>query len=227
MISCCYFILGACLASFAGLVGFRLRTCETPWAPRRSYCDHCHCQLRCWQLIPILGWLLQRGRCIHCQAPISPFLPVTEAFAGLAATLLCGDQLLFSTIFLLIITSLVILASSDYFHQFILPVFILGLSPLFFLYHPTWSPIDILLASGDVVIFTILTFKFRSLGSGDWEFLLMVILTLGWYNTALVTFLACASSFPAFRLTRIPLMPGLALGMGATLIWLKETGALP
>jgi len=49
----------------------------------RSQCPHCLHTLRWWQLIPILGWLLQRGHCHDCHAPISWRYPVTELITAL------------------------------------------------------------------------------------------------------------------------------------------------
>ena len=44
----------------------------------RSCCDACGRQLGIRDLIPVLSWLLQGGRCRTCSAPISPFYPVVE-----------------------------------------------------------------------------------------------------------------------------------------------------
>ncbi|MGM9892669.1 prepilin peptidase [Limosilactobacillus sp.] len=228
MLSCYYFIIGTILGSFACLTGYRLGTGKLPWSPPRSHCDSCHQQLRFWQLIPIVGWLLQAGHCRYCHAPISLFFPLTEVCTGLAVASLCNSRLLYSFTFIAVITSLVILASSDYFHHFIFPIFITGLSPLFFLYQPSWSPLDLFFAGIEITLFSFLTFVNKSLGSGDWEFLLMTLLTLGWFNTALITFFASVfSGLAFFRLRTIPLMPGLGLGTILTLVWLKQTGALP
>ncbi len=44
----------------------------------RSCCDACGRPLGIRDLIPVLSWLLQGGRCRTCSAPISPFYPVVE-----------------------------------------------------------------------------------------------------------------------------------------------------
>ena len=37
----------------------------------RSHCPHCKHQLSWWENIPVLSWLMLRGRCRNCKAPIS------------------------------------------------------------------------------------------------------------------------------------------------------------
>lgn len=49
----------------------------------RSRCPHCGHVLRWHENIPLLGWLLLRGRCSACHAPISKRYPLVEAGCGL------------------------------------------------------------------------------------------------------------------------------------------------
>lgn len=51
-----------------------------------SHCPHCDSAIKPWQNIPVLSYLLLRGRCGNCQAPISIRYPLIEALSGL----LCG-----------------------------------------------------------------------------------------------------------------------------------------
>jgi leader peptidase (prepilin peptidase) / N-methyltransferase len=50
----------------------------------RSACPHCGHAITALENIPILSWLLLRGRCRGCQAPISPRYPLVELCTGLA-----------------------------------------------------------------------------------------------------------------------------------------------
>lgn len=43
-----------------------------------SACPHCHSPIRPWQNIPVLSFLLLRGKCAHCHAPISWRYPAVE-----------------------------------------------------------------------------------------------------------------------------------------------------
>lgn len=43
-----------------------------------SHCPHCKHRLAPWDNVPLFGWLLLRGRCRYCKAPISPQYPLVE-----------------------------------------------------------------------------------------------------------------------------------------------------
>ena len=48
-----------------------------------SNCPHCGHRIRPWENIPVLSYLLQKGRCTECHTPISPQYPVVETLSGL------------------------------------------------------------------------------------------------------------------------------------------------
>jgi len=56
----------------------------TLWSPP-STCPACGARIRPWHNVPLLGWLVLRGRCADCRAPISPQYPLVELAAGVAA----------------------------------------------------------------------------------------------------------------------------------------------
>jgi leader peptidase (prepilin peptidase)/N-methyltransferase len=78
-------LLGLALGSFATCAGHRLATGGSVTSPARSFCPDCGHSL-CWhENIPLLGYLLQGGRCRHCSGRISLRYPLTElAGAGFA-----------------------------------------------------------------------------------------------------------------------------------------------
>ena len=47
-----------------------------------STCPHCGHAIRAWENIPVLSWLLLRGRCASCGTPIGLRYPVVEALSG-------------------------------------------------------------------------------------------------------------------------------------------------
>ena len=51
----------------------------------RSACPHCGHVLRAWENIPVVSYLLLRGRCAQCKAPVSPRYPLTELTTALLA----------------------------------------------------------------------------------------------------------------------------------------------
>lgn len=62
--------LSGAFGSFLGCLVYRLPR-GLRLFPGRSYCTHCHTPLDSLSLIPILGFLLRRGRCAQCARPIS------------------------------------------------------------------------------------------------------------------------------------------------------------
>jgi leader peptidase (prepilin peptidase)/N-methyltransferase len=54
----------------------------------RSACPHCGHRISALENIPIVSWLLLRGKCSACKAPISARYPVVEAVTGLLSALL-------------------------------------------------------------------------------------------------------------------------------------------
>ncbi|MDO4440699.1 MAG: A24 family peptidase [Moraxella sp.] len=53
-----------------------------------SHCPSCHARIRWWQNIPLLSYLLIKGRCTHCHGKISPMYPATEATTALLSMLI-------------------------------------------------------------------------------------------------------------------------------------------
>lgn len=66
------FILGTVLGSFSGALIHRLHFDEPGMWTGRSKCPKCKTTLKWWNLIPLLSYALQRGKCAHCEKPI-PF----------------------------------------------------------------------------------------------------------------------------------------------------------
>jgi len=76
--------LGLVLGSFLNVVAHRLPRRESIVTPR-SRCPSCETPVASYDNIPVLSWLLLRGRCRHCQSSISARYPLIEA--GTAALL--------------------------------------------------------------------------------------------------------------------------------------------
>ncbi len=68
--------------SFINLAADRVPRGESILRPR-SHCRACGRQLNAVDLLPVLGYLIRRGRCASCGTPIGPFVPVIEATAGI------------------------------------------------------------------------------------------------------------------------------------------------
>ncbi|MEU4244025.1 prepilin peptidase [Actinoplanes sp. NPDC026619] len=71
-------LLGLVIGSFLNVVIYRVPRDESLVRPG-SHCPHCGNAVRNRHNIPVLGWLLLRGRCADCAAPISARYPLVEA----------------------------------------------------------------------------------------------------------------------------------------------------
>ncbi|MCC7137926.1 MAG: prepilin peptidase [Planctomycetes bacterium] len=74
-------IFGACIGSFCNVVVWRLPRGESV-AKGRSHCPRCGHLIRWHDNVPVLAWLMLRGRCRDCRAPISARYPFVEALTA-------------------------------------------------------------------------------------------------------------------------------------------------
>lgn len=74
---------GLCLGSFLNVVIYRLPAGLSIAKPLRSFCPRCETPIAGWDNIPVISWLLLRGRCRHCHKSISVQYPIVEAATGL------------------------------------------------------------------------------------------------------------------------------------------------
>jgi leader peptidase (prepilin peptidase) / N-methyltransferase len=70
-------VVGAVIGSFLNVVIHRLPLGQSLIHPR-SRCPQCGIQLAGYDNVPVVSWLVLRGRCRHCGAAISPRYPVVE-----------------------------------------------------------------------------------------------------------------------------------------------------
>jgi len=82
-------LLGLAIGSFLNVVIYRVPRGESLVAPP-SHCPLCEHPIRDRHNIPILGWLVLRGRCADCAAPISPRYPLVEALTAALFVLLAA-----------------------------------------------------------------------------------------------------------------------------------------
>ena len=75
-------VLGALIGSFLNVVVYRLPLGESLVSPG-SHCPRCNSPVRTRDNVPVLSWLLLRGRCRDCGAPISPRYPAVEALTAI------------------------------------------------------------------------------------------------------------------------------------------------
>ena len=74
-------VLGLLVGSFLNVVIWRIPRGESVVRPG-SHCPRCGRPVGPWDNVPVLSWLLLRGRCRHCHEPISVRYPLVEAGTG-------------------------------------------------------------------------------------------------------------------------------------------------
>lgn len=119
-------LFGLVVGSFLNVVIHRVPRRESVVWPA-SHCPHCGEPIRPLDNVPLLSYLLLRGRCRNCKQPISPRYPAVEALTGLlfgAAAHEFGVSLTLLPA-LVLIPTLIALAAIDLEHR-LLPNVIVG-----------------------------------------------------------------------------------------------------
>ncbi len=91
-------LIGACIGSFLNVVIYRMPRGLSVQEPRRSFCPQCKAAIPWYLNLPLISWLLLRGRSACCQQPIAPRyflveLATTLLFAAISWTFSAEDVL--------------------------------------------------------------------------------------------------------------------------------------
>lgn len=213
------FVLGTVLASFLGCLGWRM--CKGESVLRgRSHCDSCGHVLEARDLIPILSFLMNKGRCRHCKAPISKMNLYGEVGMGVLFALftLAYDNIFYLILTLVFVSILYLVSVTDIYEQIIpdgallvaiivrVGYFILNYqygfldNPIYAGEKPAlWSELLMLLVDGLSVSLPLLilvlimekVLKKEAMGGGDIKLLFVTGLYVGWARNILVVFFAC------------------------------------
>ena len=81
------FILGLAVGSFLNVLIDRIPNDESPFAGR-SYCDKCKKTLKWYDMVPVLSFLILKGKCRYCRAHISFYYPLVELITGIMFVLM-------------------------------------------------------------------------------------------------------------------------------------------
>lgn len=113
-------LIGLIVGSFLNVVAHRLPRGESVARPA-SRCPGCGEPIKPYDNIPVLSWLLLRGKCRNCGAPISARYPMAELATGLlyAAVVAARDDAAGIAIGLILVTALVPIVLVDLEHRLI------------------------------------------------------------------------------------------------------------
>ncbi|WP_182200451.1 prepilin peptidase [Paraliobacillus salinarum] len=191
-----FFIFGSVFGSFFNVVGLRIPT-NNFLESKRSYCPQCNKNLSWYELMPILSYILQTGKCRGCKKRISSIYPTMELFTALLFALsyyLIGFQIeLLMALLLVSLCAIVIV--SDIKYMLIPNKILLFFSPLILLVRmlspldPWWSPIVGSLL-GFIMIFLIILISKGGMGAGDMKLFALLGLIVGYQGILLTFFLS-------------------------------------
>jgi len=236
------FIFGLMVGSFLNAVIYRLKTGESILF-ERSHCPECGHVLSWHELIPLVSFVVQRGRCLGCRKSISLQYPLVEIATGgifllifLASRGLTQGDNFINFLYLGIIASFLIIIFVYDLKHYIIPDKIIYpailVSSIWYLVFGMFPDLNaIYSAVGASAFFAIVFFASRGkwIGFGDVKLAFFMGLFLGWPNVAAALFLAfvlggimgmglVAASKKTMQ-SQVPFGPFLVTGTFLALFW--------
>ena len=197
----CAFVFGAAIGSFLNVCIWRIPEGKSIVFPA-YHCPKCGKSIRPCDNIPVLSWLILRGRCRDCGEPISPRYPLVEILTALLSLVLFwkyGLSLQYLAAFLFA-AALVVITFIDFDHQIIPDVISLPGIPVFFLLAVFVmgigfldALIGLIIGGGFLYLVAVgyeLIAKREGMGGGDIKLLAMIGAFLGWKSLFFVVFMS-------------------------------------
>jgi leader peptidase (prepilin peptidase)/N-methyltransferase len=231
------FLIGLPLGSFFNVVAYRLPRGQTPWNPPRSHCGSCGAQISARDNLPVIGWLLLRGKCRECGASISWRYPAFEAITALLFAA-CGLKFGWDVTLvpaLLLVSTLVIISNSDIdqriiSNQVLFVSLICGVVAMALAYPDDWVTWTLSAVIAFTVMFLVALAYPRGMGMGDVKLAGVMGLYLGravapslllafFLGTVVGIGVMVAKGVKEGRKTALPFGPFMALGGVFGIFW--------
>ncbi|MFA7204487.1 MAG: prepilin peptidase, partial [Candidatus Caldatribacteriota bacterium] len=195
------FTIGLVIGSFSNVCIYRIPRNESLVWPG-SHCPKCSKQIKFYDNIPLISYIILKGKCRNCGEPIPLQYPIVELATGLfylALYLFYGLQLI-ALVYMMLCSVLIIISFIDLKVEIIpdtisLPFIVIGFLLSFFLrnINPLDSMLGIITGGGSlllVAIFGSKLFKKEAMGGGDIKLAAMIGAFFGWKLTLLSLFLS-------------------------------------
>lgn len=190
-------------ASIAIILGSFLNVCiyripkEESIAYPPSHCMSCGERLRSRDLIPVVSYILSRGRCRYCGETISSQYPIVEILNGLLYLIIYNRLGLtpYSITLMLLSSVLIVIAFIDIGHQIIpdrlnIAIIVLGIIQMFLVENPSLVSRIIGLVIGGGLFLLIAIVTNGNMGGGDVKLMGALGFVFGWKIILLITLLS-------------------------------------
>lgn len=234
------FILGLIVGSFSNVCIYRIPRNESIIFPA-SHCPKCRSNISLKDNIPLISYILLKGRCRNCKSKISIRYPVVELLTGLIYLIiyLIYGLSIQSLIYIILSSALIIIAFIDLNEQIVpdvisLPGIVIGFIISFFVSYISFinSALGVIVGGGIILVIGLagsVIFKKEAMGGGDvklaamigaflgWRYII-ISLFLGFFLGAVVGIILILSKIKN-REDTVPFGPFIALGSMITLLW--------
>jgi len=203
-----FFIVGSVMGSFYHVIATRLSNGQSIIKPS-SHCEKCNHKLKWYELIPVLSYIIQRGKCSICKAKLPISYLLMEICTGILFSVcyhIFGLKLELVTA-LIFVSSLMIIIISDIEYMIILDeVLIFAIAGIILIdiidigiYETSikilsgigaFTTMLLIKKLGDVI------FKQESLGGGDIKLMFLIGLVIGYPMSVCNIFFATFIAFP-------------------------------
>ena len=203
-----FFIFGLIFGSFFNVVAYRLPKGMSLIKPS-SHCTKCNHKLSPIELIPVLSYIIQGGKCKNCKNKIAIFYPIFEIFTGVMFVIAYKTFGISIDLFinLIFISMILIIILSDVLYMVISDEVLIFCGLSIFILKILKSGISIILPTiiNMIIPFVFLLlikilgdflFKKESMGFGDIKLMLVFGLVLGWQVTLFSIVLSCFIALP-------------------------------
>ena len=235
-------VLGLCIGSFLNVVIFRIPNNMSLASPP-SHCTKCGYLLKWYDNIPVISYLILKGKCRKCKSRISPRYILVEIFTALiyalCVYLFWEHSVVYAIISMLFSSVLICTFFIDLEHTFIpdrfqIIILALGIVAIFFDRYTEWYDHLIGMLSGGVVFLSIYfvalaIYKREGMGFGDVKLAFVVGLFLGWQRLVLAmlitSVLACFVMLPIIFIKKsdngkeFPFAPFITIGTLVALLY--------
>lgn len=233
-------LIGICIGSFLNVLIDRLPKGEQI-SRGRSHCDYCKKPLRWFELIPVLSFIVQKGRCLRCRRRLSIQYPLIELATAAGTILIFREyqsslpQLLSIAVFFY---SMTVIFMADLKYRIIPDSMVIVSGAASVVYQFTriafdaasWVPILGTAAGSSLFFFLVwLVTKKRGMGFGDVKLVFVLGLALGYPRAIVALYLAFLTGAIAGVIlvlhkrtslkAKIAFGPFLILGAASSIVW--------